>query len=96
MIVPTYQNDVDFRYLWHLESIMQQDYSNYRMIIIDDASDDNTSFKIAHHLKWRNFDKEKAILIRTNQHHTALENIYYAVHKYCDYNQIFFTVDGDD
>lgn len=25
-----------------------------------------------------------------------MENIYYATHKYCDFNQIFYLVDGDD
>ncbi len=25
-----------------------------------------------------------------------MENYYYAVHKYCDFNQIFYVVDGDD
>lgn len=25
-----------------------------------------------------------------------MENIYYAAHKYCDYNEIFYIIDGDD
>jgi len=25
-----------------------------------------------------------------------MPNIYYALHKYCDYNQIFYILDGDD
>lgn len=43
VVVPTYLNDVDYRYAWHLESIFQQEYSNFRLIIIDDASSDKTS-----------------------------------------------------
>jgi cellulose synthase/poly-beta-1,6-N-acetylglucosamine synthase-like glycosyltransferase len=72
VIAPTYLNDVDFRYAWHLESIFQQEYANFRVIIIDDASSDKTSEKIARHLRWRDFPKEKAILIRSKVHRTAL------------------------
>jgi hypothetical protein len=96
IVVPTYNNEVDYRYGWHLESILQQEYSNYKMVIIDDMSKDRTSKLIARHLKWRNFPKDKVVLLRNKIHRTALENIYYAVHKYCDYNQIFYILDGDD
>jgi glycosyltransferase involved in cell wall biosynthesis len=72
VVAPTYNNDVDFRYAWHLESILQQDYSNYRVVIIDDASTDQTSSKIAMHLRWRNVPKDKVILIKNKVHRTAL------------------------
>ena len=94
--MPTFNNEVDYRYAWHLESIFQQEYSNYKMVIIDDFSKDKTSELIARYLKWRNFPEEKAVLIRGLKHRTALENIYYGVHKYCDFNQISFVLDGDD
>jgi hypothetical protein len=35
-------------------------------------------------------------LVHKKKRQRALENIYYAVHKYCDYNQIFIVADGDD
>ena len=66
------------------------------MIIIDDKSTDKTSEKIAKYLKWRNISKDKVILIKGLKHRTALENIYYGVHKYCDFNQVSFIIDGDD
>lgn len=66
------------------------------MIIIDDASNDNTSGKIAEYLQWKGVNKEKAVLIKGKKHRTALENIYYGLHKYCDYNQLFYIIDGDD
>ena len=66
------------------------------MVIIDDKSGDQTAHKIARYLRWRNFPKEKAILIKGLKHRTALENIYYGIHKYCDFNQMSFIIDGDD
>jgi hypothetical protein len=66
------------------------------VIIIDDLSKDGTADRIAKHLKWRGVPKDKFILLKNKVHRTALENIYYATNKYCDYNQIAFIVDGDD
>lgn len=81
--------------MWHLESILQQNYSNYTLIIIDDASTDQTVNRIANHLKWRN-THHKVVLLKNKHKKTATENFYYAVHKYCDYGQMFMVVDGDD
>ena len=89
-------NVANFRYAWHIESILQQEYSNWRMVIIDDFSSDNTYHYIANYLRWRNAPKDKIILLRNNVHRTAVENIYYTIHKYCDYNQISYIIDGDD
>ena len=66
------------------------------MVIIDDKSTDKTSSLIARYLKWRNAPEKKVILIKGLKHRTALENIYYGVHKYCDYSQMSFIIDGDD
>ena len=40
IVAPTYNNVAGNRYLWHLESILQQEYKNYKVIIIDDQSAD--------------------------------------------------------
>ena len=97
MIVPTYNNNADFRYAWNIEPIMQQEYSNFRVIIIDDdASSDKTGEVLAKYLRWRDFPKDKIVLLRNKVRRTGTENFYYAMHKYCDFNQIFYTVDGDD
>lgn len=96
MVAPTYNNNKDYRYAWHIESLLQQEYSNYRVVIIDDASPDGTSDKIAKYLNWRKVSQDKFILLRNKVRRTALENIYYTTHKYCDFNQMAFIVDGDD
>ena len=43
IIVPTYNNRPYDRYLWNIESILQQNYKNYQVIIFDPASTDNTT-----------------------------------------------------
>ncbi len=96
IVCPSYRNVPDYRYAWNIESIMQQDYSNFRVIVIDDASPDKTGEVLSKYLRWRNFPRDKIVLLRNRAQRTSIENVYYAVHKYCDFNQIFYTVDGDD
>lgn len=95
-MAPSFKNNVNYRFAWHLETIRQQQYTNYRVIIVDDASGDGTWERISKHLRWRNFSKDKFIVIRNRERRTAVENIYYITHKYCDYNQLAYIVDGDD
>ena len=75
---------------------MIQEYSNYRVIIVVDGSGDNTARLSANYLKYRNADPQKFILVHQKSRLRSLANVYYAAHKYCDYNQIFMVVDGDD
>lgn len=96
IVTPSFNNTKNHRYIWNIESILQQEYKNYRQIIIDDASPDGTASEIAKYLKWRGVSKDKVVLIKNKIKKTAMENIYYAAHKYCDYNQILMIVDGDD
>ena len=42
LIVPTINNAKDFRYQYNLQSMVNLNYKNYKIVIIDDASTDNT------------------------------------------------------
>jgi cellulose synthase/poly-beta-1,6-N-acetylglucosamine synthase-like glycosyltransferase len=96
VIVPSYNNEADARYLWNIESILQQDYKNYRAIIVVDLSEDNTVNLLIEYLKWRNVPKEKFILVSSQRRNTALPILYYGIHKYCNPGEIVYMVDGDD
>ena len=63
-VVPTYKNSIKYRYFLNLYTILQQDYSNYRVIIIDDASDDQTADKIDKEILSNPFAKQRVTLIR--------------------------------
>ena len=51
ILVPTFNNYKRFRYYFNLHSILQQHYSNYRIVIVDDASPDKTGFYIQYEIK---------------------------------------------
>jgi glycosyltransferase involved in cell wall biosynthesis len=49
--VPSFNSAKNFRYEFNLQSILNQDYDNYRVAIVDDASSDNTTALIRHFMK---------------------------------------------
>lgn len=54
IVVPSYMNAADERYISNMKSILQQEYSNYHVIFIDDASEDKTGEKM---LEWAKKEK---------------------------------------
>jgi glycosyltransferase involved in cell wall biosynthesis len=79
----------------NLRSIFEQAYSNYRVIYIDDASQDLTAnfveVWVKNHPKKLRFD-----LIRNQERVGALANIYHGIHDHCADEEIIVSLDGDD
>lgn len=92
VIVPSYNNA---RYVQqNLDSLFSQEYSNYRVIYIDDCSTDGTFELVKKYVTerklWSNIK-----LIHNTTRRGALANLYYAIKSCKDY-EIVVTVDGDD
>lgn len=92
VIVPSY-NNANY-VLKNLDSIFQQEYSNYRVIYIDDCSTDNTFEVVKQYITDRKL-WSKVKLIHNTERRGALANLYYAIKSCKDY-EIVTTVDGDD
>jgi glycosyltransferase involved in cell wall biosynthesis len=79
----------------NIESIFAQDYKNYRVIYVDDASPDGTADAVQSivdaHPRKLNFE-----LIRNRERIGALANIYYTIHNLCADEEIIVNLDGDD
>jgi len=86
IVVPSYNNAKNFRYEYNLQSIFNQDYSNYRVVIVDDASTDNTSALINHFMKKNKQFADKVVLITNKKQMTAVPNIHMAITKHCKSN----------
>jgi glycosyltransferase involved in cell wall biosynthesis len=79
----------------NVSSILNQDYHNYRVIYVDDASQDGTADRVETLLK----EHKKKIdfkLIRNSKRLGALANIYHMIHHQCEDKAIIVSVDGDD
>jgi glycosyltransferase involved in cell wall biosynthesis len=92
-ILTTSYKNADW-YQKNLDSIFSQQYSNYRLIYIDDCSPDNTGKLVEDYIK-KCQPKCDVILIKNKVRVTALLNLYRAIHM-ADPGDILITVDGDD
>ena len=95
IVVPAY--NVENWALKNIRSIMTQNYDNYDILYVNDASTDNTK-KLADDL-FRKYSNESTALSYQVTHNTtnkkALQNIYDSVSKAKD-GSVIITLDGDD
>jgi glycosyltransferase involved in cell wall biosynthesis len=92
VVVPSYNNR-DWA-VKNLDSIASQDYENYHVLYIDDASTDGTG-EIVQECIRKNDLSLRFTYLRNEKRVGALENIHRAV-SMCAPNDIVVTVDGDD
>lgn len=92
VVIPSYNNA-----LWYqknLDSIFNQKYSNYRIIYIDDASQDDTSFYVQGYVNSLGYES-KLTLIKNEKRRGATANRYLGSHLAKD-EEIVLILDGDD
>lgn len=92
VVIPSYNNKNWYQY--NLGSVFTQNYHNYRVIFIDDASPDLTGLLAKSFIKKHN-QQERVMLIQNQARRGALFNIYQAVMS-CKPDEIIVTLDGDD
>jgi glycosyltransferase involved in cell wall biosynthesis len=92
IVIPSYNNKK--WYQKNLDSVFSQKYNNYRVIYIDDCSDDGTGDLVDQYIqtKKHNF---RFTLIKNKTRKLAVANHYIASHM-CDDNEIILHLDGDD
>lgn len=91
-IIPSYNN---MRwYEQNLNSLVEQTYTNWHAIYIDDYSTDCTGDVVKTYIESHGLN-DKITLIRNTENHGALYNIYHAIH-FCNDNDIVLMLDGDD
>ena len=92
IVIPSYNNQN--WYDKNLASIFFQNYHNYRIIYIDDCSQDNTGALVEEFVQ-KVHQGLRFTLIKNEKRRGALANLYDAIHS-CDDDEIIITVDGDD
>ena len=92
VLIPSYNNVSCYKK--NLDSVFEQEYTNWRAIYIDDVSTDGTGDSVELYIKEKGF-QEKVTLIRNKKRSLAMANLYRAVHS-CNDNEIILTLDGDD
>lgn len=93
VVLITSYNNADW-YERNLNSVFTQQYSNYRIVYVDDLSNDNNADLVEALVK-KAGQEHRFTMIRNQERRLALANIYYAVHD-CEDNEIIVSLDGDD
>ena len=92
-VVPSYNNT---RYCEkNLTSILSQNYENFRVIYIDDASTDNAVVQIKNCIAEYHM-AHKVTLVENTTRHGMMANRYDAIHLHCKDDDICIMLDGDD
>lgn len=78
----------------NLDSIFMQQYSNYRVVYIDDGSSDSTAAYVQDYIDTHQLD-EKMSIIANSKRSRKMKNIYNFFHTCAD-EEIIIQVDGDD
>lgn len=94
IIIPVYNSEQWIEKC--INSVSCQNYKNWKAIIVNDSSTDNTLQVIKNTLKQNN-NKSNFSVFSRNINVGALENTIYATNKICNYDDdIIVMVDGDD
>jgi len=78
----------------NLTSVFAQTYKNYRVIYIDDASDDGTYEAVCSYITQQQ-GWHRVLMVRNEQRQGSLYNQFRAIHT-CKNNEIIVILDGDD
>ena len=92
VVIPSYNNK--YFYKKNLDSVCKQNYNNYRIIYVNDASTDKTGELVKKYIKDKN-QEHHVTYINNEKNKGALYNLYNAIHT-CDNDTIIVTLDGDD
>ncbi len=92
VVIPSY-NNIQW-YERNLNSILDQQYSNFRIVYIDDLSTDGTAQAVRALINKRQA-QHRVKLLCNDERRGALANIYRAVHS-CKDDEIVVAFDGDD
>lgn len=92
IIIPSFNNQAIC--IKNIQSAHQQQYNNFRIIYIDDASTDATYRVIKEYIETNQL-QSRITLIHNDVNRGALYNLYHTIHTCAD-DEIMVTLDGDD
>jgi hypothetical protein len=96
IIMPSYNNNARFRIEYALNSVFQQNYTNYFLVIINDKSTDGSDLTYRKYLDFWRPSKDNYVYVSNSERKTALGNIEAACRQYCSPDAIGLNLDGDD
>lgn len=92
VVIPSYKNE-----RWcerNLQSVLSQNYQNFRVVYTDDCSPDKTAELVERFIQ-KHAAGQKVNLVVNTERLGAMQNLYNMIHS-CEDDEIVVTLDGDD
>ena len=83
IVVPSFNNIQNDRYKKLMQTVLYQQYNNYHIVFIDDASTDETLNATKKYVQEQNFEASRIAYVRNNVKRYATYNLRNAAHNYC-------------
>lgn len=96
MVSPTLNNAQNYRYEYSLQSILNQNYSNYKIVIIDQGSRDSTGDHIHKFMRKSGKSPEEYTFIKSENPKSRMETLSSAIKEHCSPEDIVVIVHGSD
>ena len=80
VVTPGYNNNANFRIEYNLNSIFTQNYTNYFVVVINDASTDGGDELYRRYFDFYDINKDYYAYVQNTDRKASLENIYIATH----------------
>ncbi len=77
-------------------TLLQQEYQNYHMVFVDDASTDGTLVRTKELMEKLGFPRERVVYVQNKERMFATYNIINAAFNFCKDEDVQMLVDGDD
>ena len=96
IVVPSFNNNARFRIESNLNSLFTQNYTNYKVVVINDASMDGSDEIYRNFFRFHAIDKQRYTYIENVWRTFAIQNSYFASINHCSKDSIVAIVSGDD
>jgi glycosyltransferase involved in cell wall biosynthesis len=93
LLITSYNNSQWYK--GNLDAAFSQDYTNFRIIYVDDCSPDHTGELVEQYVQEHGWG-DRVTLIKNKERKLKMENFYNAVHQLCADKEIIIDYDGDD
>lgn len=94
IVAPAYNN---IKYVTeNIKSVFMQDYHNWRMVYVDDASTDGTAELVTQIKNTFNDTNKFDVIIHSQRQRAPLYGFYHQAHDFCHDDEVMVFLDGDD
>lgn len=86
------------RYIRYVQAVARQVYQEYKVVLVDDCSDDGTVGLLRSYLAQQEYSAlaSRVIIVENTQRMYALYSRYLAITQYCGAHDIVVELDSDD